>query len=88
MRWFAVLTSDTGDHFVLDEYYPNDNGRCHVLGDATRASYTAYFHKDDMTLDYKKVSIDIRMINFMGNSWPFKESKSRAEILDWFGIAD
>jgi hypothetical protein len=87
-KWFAILTSDTGERFVLDEYYPTDHGRCHVLGDTTRASYIAHFHRDDMTLDYKKVSIDIALINFMGTSWPFTEMKSRSEILAEFGITD
>jgi hypothetical protein len=87
-KWFAILTSDTGEHFVLDEYYPNDHGRCHVLGDAKRASYIAHFHRDDMALDYKKVSIEIALIDFMGTSWPFTEMKSRSEILAEFGITD
>ena len=60
-----VLRDDCGGIIICDEYYPTDNGRVHLLGSHSYAS----FDSTEGALDYKKVSIEVREV-FRGTEWP------------------
>jgi hypothetical protein len=73
-----------GDHIVCDEYYPNDYGRIHMLGD----SCYAHFYMDVFTVEYKKVVRDVAAVVYSQTDWPssLAGSKDRETILAHFGI--
>lgn len=79
-----LLAAFDKEFFVCDEYTPQD-GRVHILHE------TCYglFDRDTLTLDYRKVSVDIASIVYEGDEWPdaIAGSKSITDILHHFGKA-
>lgn len=63
---FLLLRTDAGDHFVCEEYDPEDYGRLHVL----EASRYGTFNREEMSLDLHKVSHNIAEIVYEGYEWP------------------
>lgn len=61
-----VLRTETDEIIICDEYYPDDNGRVHMVP----AHRYGEFDKDAMTLDFQKVSMDVTEIIFEGDEWP------------------
>lgn len=61
-----VLRVETDEIIICDEYYPEDNGRVHMIP----VHRYATFHRDDMTIEFQKVTMDIVEIIYEGDEWP------------------
>jgi hypothetical protein len=78
---FLLLRTDAGDHFVCEEYDQNDYGRVHVL----EASRYGTFNRDEMSLEFQKVSHTIAEIIYEGYEWPDGvQDRSATSVKNYF----
>lgn len=76
-----VLRVETDEIVVCDEYYPDANGRVHMIP----AHKYAEFDRNAMTLDYQKVSMDVTEIIYEGDDWPDPiKNTGHTQIVDYF----
>lgn len=61
-----VLRIETDEIIVCDEYYPDDNGRVHIIPAHRYGNFIA----ETMTLEFSKVNMDVSEIIYQGDEWP------------------
>lgn len=78
-----VLRVETDELVICDEYYPDDNGRVHMIP----AHRYATFDRSAMSLDFNKVAMDVIEIVYEGDEWPSEltETSHSAVVAHFIG---
>ena len=80
-RQRLVLRIETGEIIVCDEYYPQDQGRVHMIP----AHRYGNFNPREMTLEFAKVTMDVSEIIFEEAEWPSElPNNSHSAVLAYF----
>ncbi len=72
-----VLYIETSEIVVCDEYYPDDNGRVHIVPAHKYGTYNAVTD----TLDLGKVSTDVIQVLYNQPEWPVELNHQSADTI-------
>lgn len=83
----VLLLEAGGEVYVIDEYHPHDYGRVHIRF-ADGSGVYGHYHKDEQTLEYRKVCAEVTRILYEADEWPADIKPGYHDILRYFGVSN